>query len=159
MKRCEYMRVLIDADGCPVVDITVSIAEEYNIECLILCDTSHVFNKNGAATLTFSKGADSVDFALVNLLQKSDVVITQDYGLAAMCLARNAIALNQDGMEYTSENIDSLLLARHTARKIRNAGGRLRGPVKRTNSQDTAFAEALIRLLSANQTTVKGGVY
>ena len=119
------MRILIDADGCPVVDITISIARERNLECLILCDTSHHFEKPGVRTLTFSKGADSVDFALVNLLTPGDIVITQDYGLAAMCLSRQARVLNQDGMEYTNDNIDALLLARHTARKIRNSGGRL----------------------------------
>ena len=143
------MRILIDADGCPVVDIAVSIAREQNLECLILCDTSHHFEKLGAQTLVFSKGADSVDFALVNLLIPGDVVITQDYGLAAMCLSRQARVLNQDGMEYTNDNIDSLLLARYTARRIRNSGGRLKGPTRRTQEQDRIFTSALYRILNA----------
>ena len=140
-------RILIDADGCPVVDEAVALAGEYNAECLILCDTSHVFEKAGAKTLTFSKGADSVDFALVNLVKSGDIVVTQDYGLAAMCLARRARVLSQDGMEYTAGNIDGLLLARHTARKIRSGGGRLKGSGKRTPAQDAAFAAALTALL------------
>lgn len=144
------MRILIDADGCPVVDIAVRVARIYKIECLILCDTSHVFEKEGAKTLTFSKGADSVDFALVNLVKPGDIVITQDYGLAAMCLARCAIPINQDGMEYTEGNIDALLLARHTAKKIRNAGGRLKGPAKRTENQNRTFEDKLIKLLKGN---------
>lgn len=140
------MRILIDADGCPVVDITVALAKKYQLECLLLCDTSHVFERKGVRTLTFSKGADSVDFALVNLARPGDLVITQDYGLAAMCLARNAAALNQDGMEYTAENIDALLLQRHTAKKIRSAGGRLKGPSKRRPEQDAAFRDKLTEL-------------
>lgn len=147
------MRILIDADGCPVVDLTAAIARAHQTECLILCDTSHTFEKPGASTLTFSKGADSVDFALVNLLRPGDVVITQDYGLAAMCLARRARVLSQDGMEYTGENIDSLLLARHTAKKIRGAGGRLKGPSRRKPHQDEAFAQALRGILAEAQTT------
>ena len=145
------MRILIDADGCPVVDIAVRLAKKHNIECLILCDTSHIFEKDGASTLTFSKGADSVDFALVNLLRMGDIVITQDYGLAAMCLARSAIVISQDGMEYTSDNIDALLLARHTAKKIRNSGGRLKGPSKRTPAQDSAFEKKLESLLNPDK--------
>lgn len=141
------MRILIDADGCPVVDLTVRIAKRRGVECLILCDTAHVFQKEGATTLTFSKGADSVDFALVNLVERGDVVVTQDYGLAAMCLARGGVPLSQDGMAYTAANIDGLLLARHTAGKIRSAGGRLKGPGKRRPEQDTAFAQALEALL------------
>lgn len=97
--------------------------------------------------MVFSKGADNVDFALINLVRPGDMAVTQDYGLAAMCLARSALVLNQDGMEYTADNIDALLLSRHTAKKIRSAGGRLKGPAKRTAVQDEAFSEALIQLL------------
>lgn len=136
-------RIVIDADGCPVVDEAILIAKRFNIECLLLCDTSHRFEKEGARTLVFSKGADSVDFALVNLVQKGDIVITQDHGLAAMCLARGVKILNQDGREYTGENIDALLLARHTAKKLRNSGARLKGPSKRTEEQDKAFVTGL----------------
>lgn len=146
--RCSVVRILIDADGCPVVDITVALAKKYQRECLLLCDTSHVFEKEGARTLTFSKGADSVDFALVNLARPGDLAVTQDYGLAAMCLARNAAALSQDGMEYTADNIDALLFQRHTAKKIRNAGGRLKGSPKRRPEQDAAFRDKLTELLT-----------
>ncbi|QOX61996.1 YaiI/YqxD family protein [Anoxybacterium hadale] len=146
------MKLLIDADGCPVVDIAVGIAKKHRLECLILCDTSHVFEKEGASTLVFSKGADSVDFALVNIASSGDIVITQDYGLAAMCLSKQALVLNQDGKEYTVENIDGLLSFRHTAKKIRNAGGRLKGPSKRTPAQDEAFKAALTRILSGKLT-------
>ena len=142
------MKILIDADGCPVVDIAARIARQHNIECLILCDTAHEFNREGAITITVSKGADSVDFALVNLVQKGDVVVTQDFGLAAMCLARGATPLNQNGMVYTNDNIDALLHQRHTAQKIRRGGGRLKGPAKRTAEQDRMFESALEEILS-----------
>jgi len=141
-------KILIDADGCPVVDIAARTARQHNIECLILCDTAHEFRKEGATTITVSKGADSVDFALVNLLQKGDVVITQDFGLAAMCLARGALPLNQDGMIYSDNNIDGLLHQRHAAQKIRRGGGRLKGPAKRAPEQDRAFERMLEEILS-----------
>jgi uncharacterized protein YaiI (UPF0178 family) len=147
------MRILIDADGCPVVDNAIKIAESLNIEVIVLCDTSHVFNKTNVQTITVSKGADSVDFALVNMVQNGDVVVTQDYGLAAMSLARKAIPLSQDGMVYHSGNIDALLLARHTAKKIRNSprksgiNTRLKGNPKRLWSQDLAFEEMLKKLI------------
>lgn len=141
------MRILIDADGCPVVDIAVRLAKEAGMDCLILCDTAHRIERDGAETRVVSKGADSVDFVLVNLVQAGDLVVTQDYGLAAMCLARRAVPLSQNGMVYTNENIDGLLLQRHTAKKIRRAGGRLKGPAKRKPEQDAAFAAALRQLL------------
>ena len=115
--------------------------------CLILCDTAHVFQKEGAETLTVSKGADSVDFALVNRVEPGDIAVTQDYGLAAMCLAKRALPLSQDGLLYTEENIGALLQSRYAAQKIRRSGGRLKGPKKRTSEQDAAFERTLRRLL------------
>lgn len=142
-------KILIDADGCPVVDAAVKIAQENKIECIIICDTSHSFQKEGAKTITVSKGPDSVDFALVNMVQAGDIVITQDYGLAAMCMARRAVPISQNGMIYDNENIDSLLMARHTAKKIRESGGRLKGNKKRQESANVEFEEKL-RMLIVN---------
>lgn len=142
-------KILIDADGCPVVDAAVKIAQENKIECIIICDTSHSFQKEGAKTITVSKGPDSVDFALVNMVQAGDIVITQDYGLAAMCMARRAVPISQNGMIYDNDNIDSLLMARHTAKKIRDAGGRLKGNKKRQESANVEFEEKL-RMLIVN---------
>ncbi len=144
------MRIVIDGDGCPVVNQTVTLAGEHHLPCLILCDTAHRIEKKGAETIVVSKGADSVDFALVNLIKPLDIVVTQDYGLAAMCLARGALPIHQDGMLYTADNIDSLLLARHTAKKIRRAGGRLKGGAKRTSAQDDAFVAALQLLIQTH---------
>lgn len=142
------MKVLIDADACPVVNITVALCRQYNKECLLLCDTAHEMHREGAKTLVFDKGSESVDFALVNRVDAGDVVVTQDYGLASMCLAKGARVLHQDGWEYTPYNIDALLFQRHTAKEYRAAGGRTKGPAKRKNAQDQVFSEALQQLLS-----------
>lgn len=141
------MQILIDADGCPVTDIAVKLSKEYALPCLILCDTAHFFQRTGATTLVFDKGADSVDFALVGRVSPGDIVVTQDYGLASMAIAKGATVLHQDGWEYTPYNIDALLLQRHEARKHRASGGRFKGPKKRTREQDAAFEAALRSLL------------
>ena len=141
------MRVLIDADACPVVDITITLCRKAGVSCLLLCDTAHACYRDGADTLVFDKGADSVDFALVNRVSPGDIVITQDYGLASMCLGRKARILHQDGWEYTLDNISGLMEQRHAAKKHRLAGGRTKGPSKRTKAQDIAFAAALQQLL------------
>ena len=141
------MNVLIDADACPVVPIAAQLCREYNITCILLCDTAHRIEYDSATTLTFDKGSDSVDFALANRVCSGDLVITQDYGLASMCLARGACVLHQDGWEYTAWNIDALLLQRHESRKFRASGGRTKGPKKRTIEQDRAFSAALEAIL------------
>ena len=147
------MKVLIDADGCPVVDRAVALCRQYAIPCLLLCDTAHEFHRDGAETLVFDKGADSVDYALVNRVLAGDVVITQDYGLGSMCLAKSARVMHQDGWEYTSDNIDALLLVRHESRQHRAACGRFKGPKKRDPSHNDRFALGFEKLL---QTWVQG---
>ena len=141
------MKVLIDADACPVVDIAVTLCREWKTECILFCDTAHQLHREGAETLVFDKGADSVDFALVNRVSAGDLVITQDYGLASMCLAKNARILHQDGWEYTEYNIQALLFQRHESKKHRMAGGRIKGHSKRTNQQNEAFRCAFQKLL------------
>lgn len=141
------MRVLIDGDGCPVVDIAVKLCQTYRTECVILCDTAHEIHRDGILTLTFDKGADSVDFAIANRILPGDLVITQDYGLASMCLARDACAIHQDGWEYNQWNIDALLFQRHESKKYRASGGRIKGPAKRTAQQDKTFQAALESIL------------
>ena len=136
------MKVLIDADACPVVDIAVRLCKKHGIPCLLLCDTAHACHRDGAETLVFDKGADSVDFALVNRADPGDIVITQDYGLASMCLGKRVRVIHQDGWEYTQYNISGLMEQRHAAKKHRLAGGRTKGPDKRTKAEDEAFERA-----------------
>ncbi len=143
-------KIIVDADACPVWKIAERIGAKEKIEVVLICDTSHWLNATTAEVIITDKGSDIADFAILNRVKAGDIVITQDYGLAAMCLSKKAIAINQDGMQYTNDNIDALLLARHTAKKIRNAGGRTKNFSKRTQGQTEAFENCLIKLLKNN---------
>ena len=121
------MRILIDADGCPVVNETIKVAHKFNLESIIFCDTSHNFDEKNIKVIVVSKGIDAVDFAILNNIEKGDIVITQDYGLASLVLSRNSYAINQSGMVYTNENIDELLYSRYISKKMRNSGARIKG--------------------------------
>ena len=145
------MKILIDADGCPVVDITVRTAWKYQKDCIIICDTAHSIHRDGAETIIVDKGADSADYRLVNLVEPGDIVVTQDYGLAAMCLSKQALILNQDGKRYSDENINGLLEFRAVSAKIRRSGGRTKGPSKRTPQQNADFERALEKMIQDRQ--------
>ena len=144
------MVVFIDADGCPVVDVTVNTALKNNIKPVIVCDTSHVFDYENAETIVVEKGFDSVDFFLINKVKKGDIVITQDYGLAAMCIAKNAIPINQNGFVYTNQNIDNMLLRRHIAKEIRHLGGKVPNMKKRKSSDNEKFKKCLTDVIKAS---------
>lgn len=137
------MKILIDADACPVVDITVDTASEFGIECYIVCDTAHFIERENAVTVTVEKGSDSADFKIANMISENDIIVTQDYGLAAMCLSKKGVPLNQNGLVFTDKNIEKLLYTRYVSKKIRVAGGRTKGPSKRTREQDEDFKKSL----------------
>ena len=145
------MRILIDADGCPVVKESVRIAKEHGLECVIVADTAHRFESDYARVICVDQGADSADLRIAKLCEKGDVVITQDYGLAALCIGKNSFVLDQNGMEINAFNIDSLLQSRYESKRLRNAGVRLKGPAKRKTQQTKDFIEALEQLIKRNE--------
>jgi uncharacterized protein YaiI (UPF0178 family) len=156
------MQILVDADACPgctgeqfakrttspVKQIIVRLAKRRDILVTMLIDTSHELHDGYSRIITVDKQADSVDYALMALLTRDDIVVTHDFGLAAMVLGKGAKAVNQNGLVYTDENIDKLLLERHIGQKTRRGGGRTKGPAKRTKEDDTRFKAALEKLLS-----------
>ena len=150
------MRILVDADGCPVVDIVIKVASLFNGEVILVTDTSHILYKDHAETIVVDKGRDSVDFALVNRLLSNDIVVTQDYGVAAMALAKKAYPINQNGLVFTEKNIDTLLLKRHISKEIRNAGGKTPNMKKRKKEQDIHFEEKLKDLCRLIDNKIKG---
>ena len=145
------MEIFVDADACPVKEIIVRTAIKYKIPVTMVLDTSHVLNDGYSTVITVEQGRDSVDIRLINLVHKGDLVITQDYGVAAMALGKGAYALHQNGLVYSGENIDQLLFERHLGQKVRRAGGRTSHIKKRSKENDEAFERALIQLLESVQ--------
>ena len=135
-------RVLIDADACPVYRIAEWEAKERNIAVILFGDTNHVLTSDYSEIRVIGAGADAVDFALINQCKPGDIIITQDYGVAAMALGKDAHAIHQSGKWYTNENIDRMLMERHLAKKARMGKGKhhLKGPGKRTVGDDEIFA-------------------
>ena len=142
------MKILVDADACPVVRLVEQIAERHGIPVTLLCDTNHLLFSDYSEVRVIGSGADAVDFALMNLCRRGDIVVTQDYGVAALALGKGAKAIHQSGRWYTDDNIDGLLMERHLAKKARRSGKHhLKGPAKRTEEDDKRFAESFERLI------------
>ena len=141
--------IWVDADGCPVVNQTIQIASKYQLDVWLVCDTSHEYHREGARTLVVSKGRDSADFVLVNRICKNDIVITQDYGLAAMLLAKEATVIHPNGFFYASSTIDKMLFERHLAKEMRRQNRHFHGKIpKRSSEKDLAFLQCLQKALS-----------
>ena len=158
--RCNYdmdstrngerlVHIFVDADACPVVGIVETIAEKYNISTTLLCDTNHVLYSDYSEVIVVGAGADAVDYKLISICHKGDVVVSQDYGVAAMALGKGAYAIHQSGKWYTNENIDQMLMERHLNKRARRSSHKnhMKGPRKRTEDDDVRFAQSFEKLI------------
>ena len=139
----------MDADACPVVGIVESIAKKHGVKVTLLCDTNHVMQSAYSEVIVVGAGADAVDYRLIGICHKGDIVVSQDYGVAAMALGKGAYAIHQSGRWYTNDNIDRMLMERHLNRKARRGSHKnhIKGPKKRTDADDERFASSFERLV------------
>lgn len=149
------MKIIVDADACPVKDIIVSCAKKHDLQVIMVCDVAHMlfYEEQFVSVVTVDQGADSADLAIANRTQMHDICITQDYGLASLLLAKKATVLHHNGFFYTQENIDRMLFERHLSREMRrqkrSRGGHIR---KRTKEDDETFLLALEKAIQKNKT-------
>ncbi|WP_333861169.1 YaiI/YqxD family protein [Clostridium sp.] len=141
------MRILIDGDACPGKHIIEGIAKKNHIEVIIYCDTNHILKSSYSTVVTVDSGFQSVDMVIVNKVKSGDIVVSQDYGVAAMVLAKKAYAINPKGYIYHEGNMDKLLFERYISSKVRRTGGRTSNPKKRTKEDDKRLRENLFQLI------------
>ena len=149
VKSNKETHIWVDADACPVVRIVEKIAEKYTIPVTLLCDTNHVLQSDYSDVIVVGAGADAVDYKLISICHKGDIVVSQDYGVAAMALGKGAYAIHQSGKWYTNDNIDRMLMERHLNKKARRASGKnhIKGPKKRTSEDDEHFSESFEKMI------------
>jgi uncharacterized protein YaiI (UPF0178 family) len=142
------MRILVDADSCPVKEIIIKLAKKHHLEVIMFFDTSHIYEDGYSTVFILDKGSDSVDYALINYMESGDIVVTQDYGVATMALSKEGFPINQNGLIYHDDNILSLLTQRAANQKLRNSK-KMKGPKKRTKEMDQKFKESLSLLINS----------
>ncbi len=143
------MQIFVDADACPVVHIVEEVAQKYGVAVTLLCDTNHVLRSEYSKVIVVGAGADAVDYKLISICHRGDIVVSQDYGVAAMALGKGAYAIHQSGKWYTDDNIDQMLMERHLRKKARRSSSKnhLKGPRKRTEEDDNRFMESFEKLI------------
>lgn len=143
------MDIYVDADACPVVRIVETVAQKHGIPVTLLCDTNHVLNSDYSQIKVVGAGADAVDYKLISMCRVGDIVVSQDYGVAAMALGKGAYAIHQSGKWYTDENIDQMLMERHLNKKARRKSHKnhLKGPKKWTEEDDVRFAQSFEKMI------------
>lgn len=142
MKVGIIMKIIVDADACPVKNEIIEVAGAADLSVLLVMSIAHHSfdtQPNHVKSIYVEKGADRADFKIVQLAQEEDVVITQDYGLASLLLPKGCRVIHHKGYEYTDENIDRMLETRHFSALQREAGQRTKGPSAFTNDDRKQF--------------------
>ena len=151
------MQIFVDADACPVVAIVEKVAKMHAVPVTLLCDTNHVLSSGYSKVIVVGAGADAVDYKLISICRKGDIVVSQDYGVAAMALGKEAYAIHQSGKWYTNDNIDQMLMERHLNKKARRSTHKnhMKGPMKRTPEDDERFAQSFEKMVLMAQERIK----
>ncbi|MFV8827491.1 YaiI/YqxD family protein [Alkalihalobacterium sp. APHAB7] len=145
------MKIFVDADACPVKDIIISEARNFEIPVILVTSFSHFSNAkqpSGVETIYVDSGADAADYRIVKLVEKGDIIVTQDYGLASLGLAKGVIVLHQKGFRYTNDNIDQLLQTRYLSAMARKSGQRTKGPKPFTTEDREQFRDLFKQIIS-----------
>lgn len=141
------MKILVDADACPVKNIIIEVAKEYNVEVNMYFDTSHEYDDDYSKVFIVDKSKDSVDINILNNMFKNDIIVTGDYGLASLVISKGGYAINQNGLIYSSNNMDKLLFERFLGVKNRKSNIKTKNMKKRDKRHDIIFRNNLIKLI------------
>jgi uncharacterized protein len=143
------MKIIVDADACPGKDIIEGLGKEYGLEIIMYCDINHVLSSDYSTIKYMDSGFQSVDMAVANEAKEMDIVVTQDFGVAAMVLGKKSLAISPKGFIYDNDNIDKLLFERHMSAKVRRGGGKTSNPKKRIKEDDERLYRNLLKLINS----------
>lgn len=145
------MKIYIDADACPVKDMIISEGTNAEIPVILVTSFPHFSNveqPSGVKTIYVDSGADAADYRIMKLAEAGDIIITQDYGLASLGLAKGCTVLHHKGFSYTNENIDQLLQTRYFSAMARKSGKRTKGPKPFTAEDKEKFRVLFKQVIS-----------
>lgn len=146
------MKVIIDADACPVKDIVIEQTKLKDIGVVLVSSLAHFSSKELAPhvdAVYVDAGPDAADYKIVQLAEDGDIVVTQDYGLASLLLPKGCIVLHHTGFEYNDMNMNHLLGTRHVSSMIRKGGGRTKGPKPLSQENKDAFLKVFQKIITS----------
>lgn len=141
------MEILLDADASPVLHIVEELARSYELKLVIVKNYNHNLKSSYAEIVTVDNMKEAADLYIMNRAGLGDIVVTQDYGLAAMVLGKGARVLNQYGLVIDNTNIDVLLEKRHLNKELRTRHRVYTKFKKRTSSNDRDFYLSLDKII------------
>lgn len=143
----KQLRIIVDADACPkaALQICFHMGKKYNVPVWTIASFNH--NIESEHHVVVGSDSQEADMKVMNLAEKGDIVVTQDWGLAAMLTGKMVHCISPTGKRYDPDQIDFLLEERALKASYRRSGGRTKGPKKRTAADDSRFLKELEKMI------------
>lgn len=146
--------IIVDADSCPVKQDIIEIGQKYGCNIVMVASFDHELRQLESQlvqTIQVDRSDQSADLYIANIIRSNHVLITQDFGLATIGLAKKAIVISNRGQQFTDRTIDYLLERRHEQAKKRRGGKHTKGPRPFTNEDRAFFRHTLTKVLESMQ--------
>jgi hypothetical protein len=131
----------------------MKVGHQYGIQVWTVASFNHSIDSDHH--IVVGDDPQEADFKIVNMAEEGDIVVTQDWGLAAVVLGKGAKCLSPYGREFRSEKIAFSLEEREVKNKLRRSGIRTKGPKKRTFEDDRRFEACLERIILKSNKGIK----
>lgn len=142
------IKLIVDADACPVKPEITDAAAQFGVPVVMVASYDHRLQAaEGVEIVQVDRSDQSVDLYIANRLKAGDILVTQDFGLATIGLAKRATVLSNRGQTYTDRTIDFLLENRHESARGRRRGKYGKGPKAFTDRDRQGFLQTLTKLL------------
>ncbi|URN94308.1 MAG: YaiI/YqxD family protein [Candidatus Pristimantibacillus lignocellulolyticus] len=142
------MKIIVDGDACPVKTEIIETARKFQTSvCMVASFDHRLPDVEDVEMIQVDRSDQSADMYIANYVKRGDLVITQDFGLACIVMAKHAITISFRGEQYTDDNIDYLLERRAESAKRRRQGMRSKGPKPFSDEDRKRFQQKLTKLL------------
>jgi uncharacterized protein len=148
------IRILVDADACPVKDEIYKVAFRHAVPVTIVSNSPiRVPAHDLIDRVVVDGGFDAADDWIAESADAKAVCVTADILLADRCLKAGATVIAPNGKPFTTSSIGSAIATRAIMADLRAGGDGIGGPPPFSKSDRSRFLsaldEALVRLRRA----------
>ncbi|MBV1917160.1 MAG: YaiI/YqxD family protein [Sphingomonadaceae bacterium] len=138
------MRILVDADACPVKEEIYKVAQRHKVPVTIVSNSwFRVPQSPLIDRIVVDDGFDAADDWIAEAADHRCIVITSDILLAERCLKANAAVISPTGKPFTAASIGSAVAVRAIMADLRAGGDQIGGPAPFTKADRSKFLQIL----------------
>jgi len=138
------IRILVDADACPVKEEIYKVAFRRDVPAVIVSNSYlRVPQHSLLSRIVVSDGFDAADDWIAEAADAMAVVVTADILLADRCIKAGAVVISPTGKPFTANSIGAAVATRAIMADLRAGGDVIGGPAPFAKADRSRFLSAL----------------